>query len=258
MSFNLVVPVTSVVGPIDGLTVSAYVVSRFANGDVPAHGTAAPSGAPDATGVTGINGNPGQAVLVVPDNNIYNICVTYNGTTWWSQSTAQGPQFVAYFGTFYDTSTQTLANTTTAYAIKINTDAEPGHGVSIANDGSGNPTKIVFTNAGTYNVQFSVQLSNSSTSIQNATIWLRKGSDGGASSDVTNSAGTVAVPNSHGGANGYIIACWNYVLTLAANDYLQLVWHADSTGVTMPTLPAGTNPTTPASPSVILTAQQVR
>ena len=91
MSYNLVVPVASNVGFVNGVTVSAYAVSRFSNTTVPNQGTAAPSGAADATAVSGADGNPGQAVLVVPDNALYNILTTYLGVNYWTQSTAAGP-----------------------------------------------------------------------------------------------------------------------------------------------------------------------
>jgi hypothetical protein len=101
-------------------------------------------------------------------------------------------------------------------------------------------------------VQFSAQLVNVNTSIHDATIWLRLNGV-----NVPYSGGMISVPNKHGGINGAIIATWNYVLTLASSDYLQLYWMAESTDISMDTLPAGTTPTTPVSPSIILTATLV-
>jgi Collagen triple helix repeat (20 copies) len=92
MSYNLVVPVASNQGFVNGVTVSAYNVNRFANTNVPNEGAPVPDGSPaDATAVSGVDGNPGQAVLVVPDNSLYNILVVYSGTNYWTQSTAAGP-----------------------------------------------------------------------------------------------------------------------------------------------------------------------
>jgi hypothetical protein len=149
----------------------------------------------------------------------------------------------SYYGSFYDTTSQSIASTTTAYAVGINTTAE-SNGVSIVSG-----SRITFAHAGVYNVQFSVQLVSSNVSIHDVTIWLRLNG-----SDVPYSAGMISVPNKHGGINGAIIATWNYVLTLSANDYLQLYWAAESVDISIDTLPAGTTPTTPVSPSVILTA----
>jgi hypothetical protein len=69
--------------------------------------------------------------------------------------------------------------------------------------------------------------------------------------------GTVAIQQKHGSVDGVNIVSWNYVLKLSAGDYLQLVWNVDSTQVSLQTLPAGTSPTHPESPSVIVTATPV-
>jgi hypothetical protein len=153
---------------------------------------------------------------------------------------------LGYYGSFYDTTSQTIASTTTAYVIGINTTLEY-NGVTIVGG-----SKITFANAGVYNVQFSVQLASSDTSIHDASIWLRKNGV-----DVPYSTGMVSVPNSHGGIDGKIISAWNYVLTVAAGDYIEFWWQAESTNVYIAAVPAGTTPTTPTTPSIIVTAQQV-
>jgi hypothetical protein len=47
------------------------------------------------------------------------------------------------------------------------------NGVSISAS-AGDTSRIKFTNAGVYNVQFSAQFSNSDNSIQDVVIWVRK------------------------------------------------------------------------------------
>jgi hypothetical protein len=168
----------------------------------------------------------------------------YNGSNWVNLTT--GLSATRYYGSFYDTTTQTIASTTTEYPINIGVNAE-SNGVSIVSS-----NRITFANAGVYNIQFSAQLVSSDTAIHEVTIWLKLNG-----TNVPYSAGMVSVPNRHAGINGAIIATWNYVMTLAANDYLQLYWMAESTNISMNTLPAGTTPTTPVSPSIILTATLV-
>jgi len=160
-----------------------------------------------------------------------------------------------YYGSFYDTNaTQTAANTTTAYAIKINHTFE-ANGVSIANDLSGNPTRITFANAGVYNLQYSIQFTNTDTSIHNVNVWLRK-NDSGVTGDVADSNSQYAVVGSHGGVHGQLIAAVNYVFTAAANDFFEIMWQTESTQVYIETIPAGTTPVTPETPGVIVTACQ--
>ena len=163
----------------------------------------------------------------------------------------------ASYGSFYDTrATQTAANTTTAYAILINTTAE-ADGVTIENDPSSNPTLITFAVAGVYNIQYSIQFTNADTSIHNVNVWLRKNGTTSAD-DVAYSNSLYAITSKHGGINGQTIAAINYVLSLNAGDYLQLMWQTESTNVYLETIAAGTTPTTPVSPAIILTACQVR
>jgi hypothetical protein len=154
---------------------------------------------------------------------------------------------LGYYGTFQDTTTQTIASTTTAYAMTLNTTDE-SNGVT-----RGTPTsRVVFANSGTYNFQWSGQFQNTDTQENDVQVWIRKNG-----TDVTGSTGFISVPSKHGGVNGHSVESWNYVLTLAANDYLELYWQASNTAVTLQAYSAGTAPTTPATASLIVTATQV-
>jgi len=151
------------------------------------------------------------------------------------------------YGAFHDTTTQTAA-AATATAITLNA-TDLSVGVTI-----GTPTsRVVITNAGVYNLQFSLQLLNTSAQIDDVTIWLRQNGV-----DVPNSAGLDGVSNKHGAINGHIIIGWNYLLTAATNDYFELYWTTDSGASSIHTYPASAvAPIHPASPAVILTVQQV-
>ena len=174
--------------------------------------------------------------------------LTSNGSTvptWATVATGIGT--TGYWGSFWDTTNQTAASTTVAYLITLNSTDADSNGVSIVSS-----SRITFAYAGAYNLQFSAQFVNTDTQIHNAQVWLRLNG-----TDVTDSMGTVAIQQKHGGIDGVNIVSWNYVLKLSAGDYLQLVWNVDSTNVSLQTLPAGTSPTHPESPSVIVTATPV-
>ena len=114
-------------------------------------------------------------------------------------------------------------------------------------------TKIVLTNSGFYNIQFSAQLLNYTTTEDNVTIWIRKNG-----SDVAASAGVVEVAPKHGGSPGATISSWNYFLDMVAGDYFQLVWTSDTGNTVVASYPASTvAPVHPLSPGVILTVQFV-
>ena len=153
----------------------------------------------------------------------------------------------AYWGSFWDNTNQTASSTTTAYTVGINSTDSNSLGVSIVN---GN--QITFAHAGVYNVQFSMQLVNTASAIHNVNIWLRKNG-----TDIADSNGQATIPAKSGSLAGQSIASWNYVLQVADNDYLQLMWQTENTAVSIETIPSGTTPNTPESPGIIVTATQV-
>jgi hypothetical protein len=151
---------------------------------------------------------------------------------------------LTYYGSFYDTTNQTITSINDAYVIRLgSTDAS--NGVSIV-DGS----KITFANAGTYNIQFSLQFTNASVQVFDADIWFRKNGI-----DVPTSNSKYSIPQTHGGNHGSMIAALNYIVTLKAGDYMQLAWHADDLNIMIETYAAESpTPTVPLTPSVIVTA----
>lgn len=138
-----------------------------------------------------------------------------------------------------------VASATTAIAIPLDTtDASNGVAIDTVTN-----SKVVFDVAGYYNIQFSAQLLNFTTTDDNVTFWWRQNGV-----DVPFSAGIQAVPAKHGSTPGAAIVSWNIVLPIAANDYIQLYYASESGNTVTATYPAGTSPVHPVSPSVILTA----
>jgi len=151
---------------------------------------------------------------------------------------------LTYYGSFYDTTNQTITSVTDTYVVRLGS-TDSSNGVSIV-DGS----KITFANAGTYNIQFSLQFTNAAVQVFDADIWFRKNGV-----DITASNSKYSIPQTHGGNHGSMIAAINFIATLAAGDYIQLAWHADDLGVMIETFPAESpTPTIPVTPGVILTA----
>jgi len=150
------------------------------------------------------------------------------------------------YGTFQDTTDQTAASTTAAYAITLNT-TDYAVGVAIVSS-----SQITVRSAGVYNIQFSIQFANTNVAIQDVDVWFRKNG-----SDIAGSNSKFSVPNSHGGVDGHLIASLNFYVQLAANDYVQLMWSTTSTDVSIEHLAAQTSPTRPSTPSVIVTINKV-
>ena len=152
------------------------------------------------------------------------------------------------WGSFWDTTQQNAASTTTAYAVRFNNSDSQNNGVSL----SGN-SQIVFSQTGIYNLQFSAQVSNSeNNNVNDATFWLKKNG-----SDLQDTAGVVSVDGKHSGITGAALPSWNWMLPITQGDVIQLYWHTNSTTVSLTTISSGTSPTHSRSPGVIFTAQQV-
>lgn len=172
--------------------------------------------------------------------------------------TGVGPQGPAgtgadgYLLQAYDSTDQVAASTTVAYPIRLGT-VDISDGITVANNGSSQPTRITFANDGNYDVQFSIQFVNTSASEANANVWFRKNDV-----DLADSNSQITVPKKHGSADGAIIMALNLIVNAAGGDYVEIMWQTESTDVSIQHLPAGTTPDTPATPSVIVTATVVR
>jgi hypothetical protein len=154
---------------------------------------------------------------------------------------------IGYYGSFYDMTDQPLASITAAQPIAIGQTAE-AIGVSITS-----ANRVLFANAGTYSLTFSIQLTNLANALAKAIVWVKKNGV-----DYADSATELDLParKSAGVPNRQVLTI-NYVATAAAGDYVQVFWAGDSLDLKVESLPAGTSPVYPAVPSIILTATQV-
>jgi len=145
----------------------------------------------------------------------------------------------------YVTEAQAVPSATTALAIPYDT-TDYNNQISLdATDSS----KVVFAVSGFYNIQFSIQLLNGKSSIDNVTLWFRQNGV-----DIPNTAGIATVPLGPGTTLGATIVAWNLVIPITAGDYIQLMMASDSGDTVAGTYPPGTAPVHPVSPSVIFTA----
>lgn len=152
----------------------------------------------------------------------------------------------APYGAFQSLADQTIASTTTAYAMTLDT-TDYTNGVYLSNS-----SRMNVRNAGIYNLQWSGQFENTDTADHDVYIWLRKNG-----TDVVASSGLISVPGRHGSINGHTIGGWNFFLELAANDYIELYWSADGTTVSLQFYATGSSPTKPSTASLITTVQYV-
>jgi hypothetical protein len=144
----------------------------------------------------------------------------------------------------YGAFSSNLDQTTTANVATLMTlnTTDFADGVSIAT------SKITVAAAGIYNLQFSAQFQNTDTAFQDVYIWLRQNGE-----DIDGSTGFVSIPNRHAGTDGHSIVGWNYFLSMAANDYVEIYWSVSNTAVSIQHLNPSASPDKPSTQSVVAT-----
>lgn len=146
------------------------------------------------------------------------------------------------YGTFSSTADQTLAATNTATPVTYTT-TEISNGVTLGTPAS----RLVVVDSGFYHIAVSAQLTSSSASAKNIFFWLAK--NGTAIPDTTR-----ALTLSDNAA--YTPFSSTYDLSLAASDYIQVMWAADSTAITLDAVAA--SGFAPTAPSIITVVTQVQ
>ena len=147
------------------------------------------------------------------------------------------------YGAFQDSTDQTAANTTTAYAITFDT-TDFSNGVTLSNS-----SRLNVAQAGIYNIQFSLQFKNTTNDGQDVDGWFRKNGTNIANS---NSRFHVVARKSSGDPS-HLIAAMNFFVSLAANDYVEIMWRPTDIGVSLEHFAASSTPDRPAVPSAIAT-----
>ena len=143
--------------------------------------------------------------------------------------------------------TDQTGSVSAATAVKLeNTSFSAG--ISITNNGSGNPTRITFTAAGTYMIAPSIQFKNTDTNDHDGTVWFRKNG-----TDIANSATITSIPKAADGGAGFFQIVFYEQVT--AGQYIEIMWLPENAAVTLEYIAAGA--IAPAIPSVILVAERI-
>lgn len=149
-----------------------------------------------------------------------------------------------YYGEFYNTTGATPAANNTAYAMAWD-GAAIADGVSVA----GTPvTQITVSESGLYQFNARIQFSSGNANLKSAWVWWRLNG----TTDYANSA----VVGSLSDNGGYLVARNSEFFSLAANDYIELMWAVSDTGL-VPTNVAATA-FAPAAPCAIVEVTQIQ
>ena len=155
-----------------------------------------------------------------------------------------GGKYLAFpYGAFQDSTDQVAVSTAVAYPVTFNT-TDFSNDVTVVSN-----SRITVTNAGIYNLQFSIQLTNTTNASQDVDVWFRVN---GTNVPASNSRFGLA-PRKSPGDPFHTIAALNYFVSLNANNYVEIIWRTTDTGVYIEHYPVSASPTRPAVPSAIAT-----
>jgi hypothetical protein len=155
----------------------------------------------------------------------------------------QGPESsgtLASWGSFWSTETQINLDSS-GNKMTINQFDPSNNGITVVNN-----SRLTIQNNGVYNIQFSAQIQKlASPGTKNLEIWFAKNGI-----NIPDSNTNVSLDNQ----NSFVVASWNFMLPLQANDYVEIIWYSADIDIQ---LTYYTNIVTPNVPSVIITVQQV-
>lgn len=169
--------------------------------------------------------------------------VVGQGSSGYSQNTALFHQFSPCYGSFYDTTTQTVAINGIAAFTFNSTDIPATNGVSIVNN-----SQITVAKSGIFNIQFSAQLQrNQGGQSKQISIWLRKNGI-----DVSNSNTDISLQAN----TTYTVAAWNFFVQLEAQEHCQIMW-SQNDDIEIVYVGQDLTIPHPATPSIILTVNKI-
>jgi hypothetical protein len=169
-----------------------------------------------------------------------------DGRTTWSGLPYFGSP--GYWGSFWDETSQVATLVNTGYAIKLRHVDIASRGTKIISN-----ERITFDHPGIYSITFSIQFSNTDSSIHDINVWLRKNGV-----DVPASDSRFSITAKHGILDGNVIGTVNFVLGLTTNDYLELMWATGNVEAYIHAEAAQTSPFAhPSIPGIICTVVQV-
>ena len=200
--------------------------------------------------MNGKTNNTGEITLATGNatsTTLYDDRIGFDSLIFFVPLSAAAEADSAPYGAFQDTTDQTAANTTTAYAVTFDT-TDYSNGVYLSNS-----SRLNVRNYGIYNIQFSIQLKNTTNDSQDTDIWFRKNGTNVAGS---NSRFSMPARKSTGDPS-HLIAAMNYFLEMTAGDYVEIMWRVSNIGVSIEQYPTSTSPTRPSIPSAIATLHYV-
>ena len=126
-------------------------------------------------------------------------------------------------GLFFNTASQAPAVVNTAYLVTFNQTYLNNHVTLV------NPSRITASIDGVYGFKYTGNLESQSSSAKTVKFWVRRnGTDIGYSS----------APYTLSGSGTFGRITWNFIIDLAAEEYIEIMWASDATDVELHSTPA--------------------
>lgn len=153
---------------------------------------------------------------------------------------------VGEYITLWDTTNQTFGNSVPQLVLIGQTNGS--RNISLTNG-----SRITFSKAGTYNIQYSLQAVNSDNAQWDVAVWLKVNGNNLADS---NSVFTVPARKSVG-TNGKLIMTSPIPVDAVAGDYVEIYVHTDAPTMLLQTIAADALNGIPRTPSVIIVVNKL-
>jgi hypothetical protein len=152
----------------------------------------------------------------------------------------KGDPSAGYYIAAHDELDQTNAASVNKMKFRVTNESD---GVTVEND-----SEITFSAAGVYNIQFSTQLLIPSGGGSTVDIWFMLNGNNLPQSNTRYYLGN----------NEHKVAALNYVLSVQADDYVEIAWYSPRSTLILEHETGLATPTRPDIPSVILTVTQIQ
>ena len=149
------------------------------------------------------------------------------------------------YNQFQSDQDQTAANVATANAVTFNQDDFP-NGITVVSN-----SQITVPDDGLYLFNISIQFQNDTNATETTDVWFRKNG-----TDIPESNSQFSLPaRKSAGVPSSMVAAVSYMVDLAANDFIEIMWRPSVTTLSIQSLPAvtaspGVTPAIPATASV--------
>jgi len=236
-------------------TADEFVGGSFSGSNITATGTVATTNLSAANAVIGYeraNGVWTDALISYGHRNGRQVSQDIMvGSIYATDLYGDGEHIFTPYTVLQSSSNQTLSAVDVAVGVTYTTNDFPNV-ITI-----GSPTsRIVVAHEGIYQFTFSLQFKSTANSTEIVDVWFRKNG-----TDIAASNSQFSMPpRKSAGVPSALIAVTPYMVSLAANDYVEIMWNSSATTTSLAalaakTFSAGNNPAVPATPSAIVAVQ---